>query len=292
MYRTWGEFYNVAIFRNELLRTLIRRAVARLPGPLRVRLVRLVRPKSVYLLLRRTHPISRSPTDRGSPVDRYYIERFLEENRRFIRGNCLEVMNPNYVRRFGHGVTHVDLLDIKRDNPEATIYGDLRRLDQVPDATYDCFILTQVFQYIDDVEAAVRETVRVLKPGGTALVTLPALHKLESPTYSHYWRFTPLSAKFLFGKHVPDDHLHIQSWGNVLVGMAFWVGLAREDLRRKHLDRHDPAYPCTITVRVTKPQEATGVPPAAPVHIAASHATVPYEAGSGLTWRFDPPSAG
>jgi SAM-dependent methyltransferase len=195
-------------------------------------------------------------------------------------------MNSNYVRRFGEGVTHVDVLDIKRENPEATIYGDLRRLDQVPDATYDCFIVTQVFQYIDDVEAAVRETVRVLKPGGTALVTLPALHKLESPTYSHFWRFTPLSAKYLFGKYFPDDHLHIQSWGNVLSGMAFWVGLARQDVRKKHLDRHDAAYPCTITVRATKPNEVEGVPPAAPVRIEAAHAEPPREGGSGLTWSF------
>jgi hypothetical protein len=268
------------------VRRLISRAVTRLPRALRLRLARVIRPRSAYLLVQRTRPISRSPADRGTPVDRYYIERFLEENRPLIRGTCLEVMNPDYVRRFGGEVARVDVLDINRQNPDVTIYGDLRRLEQVPDDTYDCFVITQVFQYIDDVEAAVRETVRILKPGGTALVTLPALHKLESPTYSHYWRFTPLSAKYLFGRYFPDDHLHIQSWGNVLAGMAFWVGLAQEDLRRKHLDQHDPAYPCTITVRATKPKEAAGVPPAAPVRIGSAQAEPPRGSGSGLTWTF------
>ena len=251
-----------------------------------MRLARVAYPKRAYLLLQRTRPISRSPVDRGSPVDRYYIERFLQENQQLIRGACMEVMNPNYVRRFGRQVTRVEVLDVNRDNPEATIYGDLRSLDNVPDGSFDCFILTQVFQYIDDVEAAARETARVLKPGGTALITLPALHKLEGPKYPHFWRFTPLSAMYLFGKYFPGEHLHVQSWGNVLAGMAFWVGMAQEDLRKKHLDQHDPAYPCTITVRATKPKEVANSAPATKVQIRTAQASAPDGRGSGLTWSF------
>jgi hypothetical protein len=37
--------------------------------------------------------------------------------------------------------------------------------------------------------------------------------------------------------------------------MAIWIGLAREDLRGRDLDRHDPNFPCTISVRATKPLE-------------------------------------
>jgi SAM-dependent methyltransferase len=234
------------------LRALIRRVVSRFPERLRQRLARLRQPRLAYLILARTQPLSRSyGTDRGSPVDRYYIEHFLEENRRYIRGACLEVLDGGYTSRYGSGVTRMDVLDINRSNPHATVYGDLRRLDSVADDSYDCFIITQVFQYIDDVEAAVHETARILRPGGTALVSLPTLCKLE-PRHPQYWRFTPLSAKYLFGKYFHEDHLEIRAWGNVLTGLAVWVGLAQEDLRKKHLEQHDPEFPCTITVRATK----------------------------------------
>jgi hypothetical protein len=37
----------------------------------------------------------------GTPVDRYYIERFQSEHAERIRGNVLEVKDASYTRRFG-----------------------------------------------------------------------------------------------------------------------------------------------------------------------------------------------
>ena len=48
--------------------------------------------------------------DRGLPIDRHYIERFLARHAQDIRGRCVEVMNANYVRRFGG--TAVDSVDV------------------------------------------------------------------------------------------------------------------------------------------------------------------------------------
>jgi SAM-dependent methyltransferase len=235
------------------MRKQIHRILSCLPESLRMRLARMRRPKALFFLLQGSYPISKSyGFDRGQPVDRYFIEGFLKENSRYIRGTCMEVMDSAYVEQFGHHVTRVDVLDIDPDNPKATIHGDLRRLEAVPDDTYDCFIVTQVFHYIDDVEAAVRETARILKPGGTALVTLPSLHEME-PERPHYWKFSASSARYLFGKYFPEGHLEIRSVGNVMTGIAAWVGLAREDLRTKQLERNDPAYASTVTVRATKP---------------------------------------
>src|SRR5947208_3646362 len=39
--------------------------------------------------------------DRGTPIDRYYIEKFLSTQATHIRGRVLEVGDDSYSRRFG-----------------------------------------------------------------------------------------------------------------------------------------------------------------------------------------------
>src|SRR3954471_21782846 len=52
--------------------------------------------------LNRTTPLSRHfGFDRGTPVDRYYIESFLAENAGAIRGRTLEIGDDEYTHRFG-----------------------------------------------------------------------------------------------------------------------------------------------------------------------------------------------
>src|SRR5512134_2777746 len=92
---------------------------------------RLLRPAWLGTL-RRTKPLSdRYGFDRGMPVDRYYIEAFLDEHRRDIRGCALEIKDCTYVSRFGSGVEHCDVLDIDARNPAATIVTDLAAADAV-----------------------------------------------------------------------------------------------------------------------------------------------------------------
>ena len=75
--------------------------------------------------LRRTHPFSgRYGYDRGTPVDRYYIERFLDQHTTRIRGDVLEVKDASYTRRFGDGA-RCHVIDIDGDNPEADLHADL-----------------------------------------------------------------------------------------------------------------------------------------------------------------------
>jgi len=103
--------------------------------------------------LRRTAPISTNwGYDRGSPVDRYYIEAFLEEHRMDVRGACLEVADDAYIRRFDTGVTSTDVLDVDGSNPHATIVADLTDARHVESGRFDCFILTQTLQFVYDVE--------------------------------------------------------------------------------------------------------------------------------------------
>ena len=52
-------------------------------------------------------PVSRSfGFDRGTPVDRRYIEQFLARHAAAIRGDVLEVGDDGYTRRFGGAAAH------------------------------------------------------------------------------------------------------------------------------------------------------------------------------------------
>ena len=54
--------------------------------------------------LQRLTPLSRAWSfDRGTPIDRYYVERFLAANAADVRGRVLEIGEDTYTRRFGGG---------------------------------------------------------------------------------------------------------------------------------------------------------------------------------------------
>lgn len=55
--------------------------------------------------IRRTTPLSNNwGYDRGTAVDRYYIERFLDKHHLDIRGRVLEVRDSTYTKKYGTDV--------------------------------------------------------------------------------------------------------------------------------------------------------------------------------------------
>jgi SAM-dependent methyltransferase len=219
----------------------------------RRRLERLRRPAWLGTI-RRTTPLSDHwGRERGTPVDRYYIERFLAEERDAIRGRVLEVMNADYTDRFGVAVEHRDVLDIDSANEAATIVADLAAADPVPSELFDCFILTQTLQYIYDLKAAVEHAHRILRPGGTLLCTVPAISRIARLRLdSEFWRATPAACSRLFGDVFTGGDLAVRGHGNVLTAVAFLVGMAAEELSPRELNRDDPFFPLVVSVRATR----------------------------------------
>jgi hypothetical protein len=206
--------------------------------------------------IRRTTPLSDVwGFDRGTPVDRYYIDRFLEEHRADIHGRVLEVKDRTYTSRFGTEIERSDVLDIEARNPEATIIADLAAADSIGSDAFDCFVLTQTLQFIYDFRSAVHHAYRILCPGGVLLVTVPSLSRI-APRYgleSDYWRYTVASCRQVFGEVFGAEQVSVQSFGNVLTGISFLTGMAAEELSTDELVLNDEHFPVLIAIRCVKP---------------------------------------
>jgi SAM-dependent methyltransferase len=220
---------------------------------MRKRLTR-VRHPAWFGTLRRTKPLSDAwGRDRGTPLDRYYIERFLERERSAIRGRVLEVLDASYTRQFGLDVDRSDVLDIDPTNAAATLVADLAAADAIPSESFDCFILTQTLQYVYDVRSAIEHVHRILAPNGVVLCTLPSVSRIaRRHSETDHWRFTAASARALFAASFGDDNVAVESHGNVLTAMAFLTGISAEELSRRELDETDPFFPLVVTVRARR----------------------------------------
>lgn len=209
--------------------------------------------------LRRLQPIGREfGYERGTPVDRRYIEDFLARHADDVRGRVLEIADAAYTRRYGgSAVTASEVLHLERDNPEATIVGDLVELDHVPDGSFDCIVITETLQMIYDVRAAVAALRRIVRPGGVVLATFPGMTNIdESDAWA--WGFTVLSARRLFEDAFGEGNVEVESRGNVLAATAFLHGLSADELAPEEIDHPDPNYPMSIHVRAVRPGAMDG----------------------------------
>jgi SAM-dependent methyltransferase len=204
------------------------------------------------VLLRR-RPFSTWGLERGTPVDRWYIERFLERHRADIRGRVLEVKNTEYADRLGVDVRHTDVIDIDSANPKATIVCNLSAADDVPSDSFDCFVLTQTLQFVPDPASAVAHAHRVLAPGGVLLASVPSIIRVESAARDvDRWRFTEASCRDLLGASFAAENVEVSTSGNVAAAMGFLVGMAAEELGERRLGLLDPDFPVVVLVRAVK----------------------------------------
>jgi hypothetical protein len=207
--------------------------------------------------LTRLEPVSRVfGFDRGKPVDRWYIERFLAAHAADVRGRVLEVAEPTYTQWYGDGdVTRSDVLYAAPDNEAATVVGDLVTGEGLERDAYDCFVMTQTLQVIYDVHSAVRGTWNLLAPNGVLLASLPGISQIsreDRREWGDWWRFTSDSARRLFTDVYGPENVAVQVHGNVLAAACFLYGFAAEELSEAELCHRDPEFELLMTIRAVK----------------------------------------
>lgn len=200
-------------------------------------------------------PVSkRFAAERGTPVDRIYIEHFLQNNKSEIQGVVMEIADAKYTEKFGHDVKQSLVLHVNGWGKN-TVKGNLETGEGLTQDSVDCLICTQTLQFIYDVHSAVHNIYTMLKPGGVALVTAHCLGQISLYDYNNwgeYWRFTDQSMRKLFSESFDDKNVEVHAWGNVKTAIAYQYGLCAEDLEKKDFKYNDQQFPVIITVCARK----------------------------------------
>jgi SAM-dependent methyltransferase len=190
--------------------------------------------------------------DRGGPVDRVYIEQFLEDNRSAIKGRVLEIGDNYYTIQYGgNKVTKSDVLHVHADNPKATVVGDLSTID-LPDRSFDCIILTQTLHLIYDFRAALLNCRRLLSPGGHLLITVPGIVNIPHDEWGKYslYSFTSHLMKMVTDDLFREDEVEIRHFGNVFLTTCFLNGIGAPEIPAEYFEIVDPHYQLLITTKI------------------------------------------
>jgi SAM-dependent methyltransferase len=190
--------------------------------------------------------------ERGTPIDRYYLDRFLAAHRDDIRGDVLEIQGSGYTTRYGRGVRTASTVDIA---PEfgATFTCDLAQsADVIPAESFDCFLLPNTLSVLRNLDECLRHALRVVRPGGTVIGTAAALCQFQREG-GDYWRMGADGWREVASRAWPGADLVVTPYGNCLSATAALMGIAFEELTPAELDMNDPQFPVLVGLWCRKP---------------------------------------
>lgn len=192
--------------------------------------------------------------DRGTPVDRVYVERFLAANKHHITGRVLEIGDATYTLQYGTGVVRSDVLNAT-PVAGATIVGDFATGRNIPQSAFDCVILTQTLHCIYDFKSALRHIYASLAAGGVLLLTAPGITQVsryDMDRWGDYWRFTDRALRSVMAEAMPDADIDVTAYGNCTAAKAFLDGRAAHELAPEVFEHDDNDYQLLLTAVVRK----------------------------------------
>jgi SAM-dependent methyltransferase len=194
--------------------------------------------------------------DRGMPIHRFFLEQFLQECSSDIRGHGLEFQQDEYATRFGGvAIAKLDILHLDASNPRATIVADLTKANAIPSHCFDCIICTYTLHLIYELDKAVLQLHRILKPHGALLVAVPHVSMCD-PTMHELWRFTPEGLQQVLARAFGSEHVLVQAYGNSLTAAGEIRGLVAREFIPAELSWHDPRFAVEVCARAVKGSEA------------------------------------
>lgn len=204
-----------------------------------------------HLIRMPVKPFSRQfGNETGKPIDRYYIENFLDDHKHFIHGDVMEIANHTYTYQFGHDIRHAFALHINGWGDENTVIGNLVTGEGIQENFVDCFICTQTLQMIYNIHNVVKNIYKALKPRGTLLLTGSGISQLSMNDYDNwgeFWRFTEKSMRKLMEEYFGQANVHVQAYGNVKTSICFLYGVCQEELEEEDFKYNDEQYPLIVT---------------------------------------------
>ena len=137
-----------------------------------------------------TEPISRVfGLDRGKAIDRVYIEDFLQMHQDHIRGKVLEIAENTYTVQYGKDRVRESCVLHVNGTGKNAIKGNLETGEGIEENSFDTMIITQTLMFMLDINSAVTNIYRAMKPGGTALLTVAGISQIsryDDDRWGHY----------------------------------------------------------------------------------------------------------
>lgn len=193
--------------------------------------------------------------DRGTPVDRYYLNNYLKIKSEYIVGSVAEIGDNELSIRFGNRDIKSTVLvygDSKGDNQMSC---DLTKHETLPIEEFDTFICTQTLNFVYDFEKALEGIVKTIKPGGSLLLSVAGLSQIseyDMNRWGDYWRFTTLTVEKLLAKYFKVDTFEVVSFGNAYTASSFLYGISAEEISNSKLNYQDKNYQIIICAHAIK----------------------------------------
>lgn len=186
---------------------------------------------------------------RGTPVDRFYLRKFLREHARRIGGETLDIGGqPQNLPSYAAGaISSYKTLDLD-PAANADIIADIHDPSVVPRSSFDTVLAFNVLEHCAAPFVVASNIALWLKPGGKVLCLTPCTQRLHRDP-EDYWRLLPAGlGTFFKGMTV----LQLRSYGNLVAAQAALLGIAAEELSEAQLTTDDAYYPVVACIVAQK----------------------------------------
>ena len=203
-----------------------------------------------WAAVRRLYPIcNRFGFLRGTPVDRYYLQRFLGRVKDRISGVTVEIGGARDNPR-AFGWTNVTTYTSVNLEPSARIdrVGDANDPGLLVPKSVDCVVALNVLEHCAEPWRVTTNIRTWLREGGRAVCMVPNAQRLHRMPQD-YWRPLPDGMRSLFREFSQQE---VYQYGNPLTVMASYLGVAAEELTAEELDHCNFDYPVATCIVATK----------------------------------------
>lgn len=152
-----------------------------------------------------------------------------------------------FIKRFGKLPT-LDYTTADLESPLADIKLDIRQMP-LADNTYDAVFCNHVMEHIDKEQQAMKEVLRVLKPGGWAILQVPINYN-RPETYEDDSITEPTDREKAFGQY---DHVReygqdypqrLRKAGFVVDELDLIADFSEKEIQKYRLDKQEILYIC------------------------------------------------
>lgn len=188
-------------------------------------------------------------------IDRVYIEKFIEDNKQYIKGTVLEFKGTeNYAHRYTgprdkiRYCAGLKYYDIYKKFKDINYFFELEDISTYPKEKFDCIIFTQCLPYFLDPVKILSNVVTMLKPKGVILICSDMFSKNipEAPFLTY---ITEQGLKYACSELIKmrgGGLIAIKSYGNINSALRNMLNIKRYNLTEYHND-YSSNYPVLIT---------------------------------------------